>query len=175
MGRYVVLLRGINVGRGRQVRMAELRTTLEAAGGTDVATYIQSGNVVLTHPARSARKLAVDLAARITKLAGFAVPVAVRTAAEWRAMIAANPFAAADPDHLHAAVLTDDVTAGDLASLDAAAFAPEALALAARTIFLHLPYGTGKSKLAVALARHASGRATTVRNWRTVHAIERML
>jgi uncharacterized protein (DUF1697 family) len=45
--RFVVLLRGINVGGRNRVPMAELRSCLEQLGFTDVSTYIASGNVLL--------------------------------------------------------------------------------------------------------------------------------
>jgi uncharacterized protein (DUF1697 family) len=47
MSRYVVLLRGINVGGKNSVPMARLRAVLEELGFTGVATYIASGNVIL--------------------------------------------------------------------------------------------------------------------------------
>lgn len=47
MKRYVVLLRGINVGGKNKISMASLRYMLEQAGFKDVMTYIQSGNVIL--------------------------------------------------------------------------------------------------------------------------------
>ncbi|MEX0863499.1 MAG: DUF1697 domain-containing protein [Acidimicrobiia bacterium] len=46
--RYVALLRAVNLGAGRQVSMSDLRELLEGLGMTDVATYVQSGNVVFT-------------------------------------------------------------------------------------------------------------------------------
>jgi uncharacterized protein (DUF1697 family) len=55
-GRHVALLRGINVGGSHVIRMADLRRTFEALGFADVATYIQSGNVVFaSRPASKAR------------------------------------------------------------------------------------------------------------------------
>ena len=48
MARYVALLRAINLGATRTVPMARLRELLEADGFDDVATYVQSGNVVLS-------------------------------------------------------------------------------------------------------------------------------
>ena len=45
--RYVVLLRGVNVGGKNKVPMADLKRCLEGQGLDDVRTYIQSGNVVL--------------------------------------------------------------------------------------------------------------------------------
>lgn len=46
--RYVVLLRGINVGGNNKVKMKDLKQSLEAGGFVDVLTYINSGNVLLT-------------------------------------------------------------------------------------------------------------------------------
>ena len=47
MTRYLVLLRGINVGGRNKVPMAALRELLESHGHTKVSTYIASGNVIL--------------------------------------------------------------------------------------------------------------------------------
>ena len=45
---YVALLRGINVGGSNLIRMVALKACFEAKGFRDVATYIQSGNVLFT-------------------------------------------------------------------------------------------------------------------------------
>lgn len=45
--KYLILLRGINVGGNNIIKMTELKSCLEEAGFTGVQTYIQSGNVVL--------------------------------------------------------------------------------------------------------------------------------
>lgn len=47
MPRYVVLLRGINVGGKNKVPMADLRARLDKLGFANVSTYIASGNVIL--------------------------------------------------------------------------------------------------------------------------------
>ena len=48
MTRYLVLLRGINVGGRNKVPMSALRDLLESHGHTQVSTYIASGNVILS-------------------------------------------------------------------------------------------------------------------------------
>jgi uncharacterized protein (DUF1697 family) len=48
--RYLALLRGINVGGTNVIAMAALRACFEDMGCTNVATYIQSGNVVFSTP-----------------------------------------------------------------------------------------------------------------------------
>src|SRR5438093_552712 len=52
--RQIVLLRGVNIGARNRIAMPKLRETLQAAGFADVATYLQSGNVVLTSDASPA-------------------------------------------------------------------------------------------------------------------------
>lgn len=169
MSRYVALLRGINVGGHRVLKMADLRAILVAAGARDAVTYIQSGNAVFDHAARSAATLVAELEARIAEATGFAVTVVARTAAEWAAVVAANPFPEAGPDELHVSFLAARPPADVLAGLDPAAFVPERFALVQREIYLHLPDGLGRSKLAGALGKvKAIAPTATARNWRTV-------
>lgn len=63
MPKYVVLLRGINVGGKNKLSMAELKRTLDELGYENVATYINSGNLVL-----ESRKSAGAIEAEIEKV-----------------------------------------------------------------------------------------------------------
>ena len=162
---YVALLRGINVGGNRKIPMAELRRIVAEAGGVDVQTYIQSGNVVFGHRSRSASRLGSDLQARIEATTGLEVPVVVRTRDDLSSVVAANPYAGAEPTHLHVAFLATDPDLAAFDRIDRAAFLPEECVLADREIYLHLPDGMGRAKLPAALGRVAT---VTVRNWRTV-------
>lgn len=45
--KYVVLLRGVNVGGNNKVSMKDLKLSLEEGGFTDVQAYINSGNIIL--------------------------------------------------------------------------------------------------------------------------------
>lgn len=64
---WIALLRGINVGGQKKIKMAELRNTLSEAGFANVATYIQSGNVVLERDT-TATEVATHVAANHTSL-----------------------------------------------------------------------------------------------------------
>lgn len=165
MPTYVALLRGINVGGKRSLPMATLRAAVEEAGATNVQTYIQSGNVVLAHASRAARKLTAQLETAIADAAGFDVPVVLRTAAEWGAVIERNPFAGEAEDHLHCGFLPAAPAGFDF---DLGRFAPERCALVDRELYLYLPSGIGSSKLATMLFRQRALAAATARNWRTV-------
>lgn len=103
MPTHVALLRGINVGGTGKVPMAELRAQLTARGFTGVATYIQSGNVVLD----SADPDPAAVAARVEQVLRehFAVPrpVVVFGRDSYAAAVAANPFPqVVEPTRLHA-------------------------------------------------------------------------
>ena len=96
------LLRGINVGGNKMIAMAALRAALAEMGFADARTLLQSGNVVFRAPARAPAKLEALLEKEAGTRFGFSPDFHVRTADEWRAVVAANPFpreAKADPSH----------------------------------------------------------------------------
>jgi len=84
---WIAFQRAVNVG-GRKYPMAELRAVLEKAGYTDVATHIQTGNIRLTTPVRSAAKLESALEKLFQADRGFEVPTVVLTPAELTAIVA---------------------------------------------------------------------------------------
>ena len=93
MTRYLVLLRGINVGGRNKVPMAPLRELLESHGHTKVSTYIASGNVILSSD-RSAAAIKRELEEalpRTFKLDSELIAVLVLTLAELQAMIRKRP------------------------------------------------------------------------------------
>ncbi|MGH3093375.1 MAG: DUF1697 domain-containing protein [Gaiellaceae bacterium] len=171
--RYVALLRGINVGGRNKVAMAALRETCEAVGCTDVATYIQSGNVVLASPLRAAG-LRAALEEAIADRLGVAPVVVVRTRVELAEVIARNPFPDADTANLHVAFLAGKLDSEAAAGLGELESPPEELAARDTEVYLHLPNGLGRAKLPVALGRRLSV-PSTVRNWRTVTTLREML
>jgi uncharacterized protein (DUF1697 family) len=99
-----VLLRGINVGGKNKVPMARLRTLLEDLGYTNVATYIASGNVILTSD-RSAKAIKREIEAALPgafRLDSELVAVLVLTRAQVRAVIEGRPKGFGDqPDTFH--------------------------------------------------------------------------
>lgn len=80
MPTYVAFLRAINLGATRKFPKAAIVRATEAAGGRDVQTHINTGNVRLTHGARSVGKVRDALQAAYAEEAGFDVPTIVFTA-----------------------------------------------------------------------------------------------
>jgi uncharacterized protein (DUF1697 family) len=103
---WVALLRGINVGRGKRIAMADLRGMLEGLGYADVRTHGQSGNVAFSFGQSKADSLGQQISTSIRSDFGMDVVVLVRTAAEFTAAVDANPFVARGvaSNELHAAL-----------------------------------------------------------------------
>jgi uncharacterized protein (DUF1697 family) len=168
----VVLLRGVNVGGHGKVPMADLRAWSEAAGFENVRTYIQSGNLVCTTPEKSSTAVAEtfrELLVAETELKNPAVMA--RTRDELAAVVDANPFARRGEDeaHMHVSFMAPDVDpSAALDGLDLDGYAPEEAVAVGHELYLFLPGGMGRSKLAVDLTRNKAKRPQgTARNWRT--------
>ncbi|MGH7238263.1 MAG: DUF1697 domain-containing protein [Candidatus Saccharimonadales bacterium] len=89
--KYIVLLRGINVG-SRKVPMAQLRQCLENLGLKNVRTLLNSGNVVFETGAASQQELAAKIQSSLRQTFEFEVPILLRTSQDLQKIIAAQPF-----------------------------------------------------------------------------------
>jgi uncharacterized protein (DUF1697 family) len=165
--RYVALLRGINLGRARQVDMPRLREVIAARGHDEVRTHLRSGNVVLDSAMVEA-ELAADLAEAIGDAFGFEVPVVVRTGEELAAVVSGDPFAtvATDPARY---LVTFMAEPPDPAQVDALPPAEDGDYLVrGRELYLWLPDGIQNTPLASWKWDRLLGRPGTSRNWNTV-------
>lgn len=159
---YVVLLRGVNVGRNRRLVMADLREQLAAHGFDNVRTHGQSGNVVLETTKRP-RTLERELAALL------GVDVLVRSAEELAGVVERDPLGkAGDNGSRHLVTFLGRAPtrsfAGELAVL---ADGGELVAVHGREVYTWHPHGLHASKLAKRLAA-PQDEAATARNWNTV-------
>jgi uncharacterized protein (DUF1697 family) len=163
----------VNIGK-RQLPMAALRSGLEAAGCTDVATYVQSGNVVLTPPPAAGKHPAAWLAEVIGGIAGFEVPVVVRTKNQMAKVVAANPYTGTGGTLLHVIFCSSRPPA---VALDLDAVAPEHASVVGSDVYLHLPDGMGRAVLPALVEQHLkrAGVVGTARNWNTVERLMSML
>lgn len=175
--RYLLLLRGINVGGNNIIPMADLKALLAKLGYTGVSTYIASGNVLFTS-AEDADVILKDLAPAITKKFKCAPALVLRTAEELASAIKACPFAEADP----ARVLIGFPTAPTPAAKPNAKAKPDPARLAWREpadavlvkaghIHLHCPGGLGTTKLDTAYLDKLYGVTATYRNLRTCRTL----
>jgi uncharacterized protein (DUF1697 family) len=167
---HIALLRAVNVG-GRSLRMAELAAMLRRIGFGSVRTLLQSGNVVLDSGAKRGAALEALLEAETEKRLGIRADYLVRTPAEWREAIAANPFAreaARDPAHLVLVPLKAAPQETRMAALRAAIQGRERANAVGRSLYLVYPDGIGRSKLTLGVVEKALATRGTARNWNTV-------
>ena len=180
MGRMVALLRAVNVG-GRKLPMAELRALCAELGWEDVATYIQSGNVVFTRQGQARGDRGRSSKRRSRSSFGLDVPVIVRTAAEWAKLSGrAIPFRrrrSDEPNRLHAARLEAAARRGRRGELiEARAKAGEQRQGGGRRALVPFPEGVGASKLTPALIdKRRAARPRPARNYNTVMKLREML
>ena len=176
MKRWIVLLRGINVGGKNILPMAELRSNLESLNLKNVRTYIQSGNVIFDSTAKTTSSLARKISRRIEQVHGFRPHLLILDRHDLQAAIKDNPFpeAISDPKSLHFCFLAEPATNPDTEALDDAKTSNEKYKLTDRVFYLHAPDGIGRSKLAASAEKHL-GVVTTGRNYRTVEKLLLMM
>jgi uncharacterized protein (DUF1697 family) len=170
--RYVALLRGINVGGNKRVPMAELREVALGLGHGRVATYINSGNLLLDSGQGEA-VVAAELSEALRSRFGFAVDVVVRPAHELRQVLAENPYPDGDPKQVTVAFLVAPPAAGAEARMTELASGGERFTLGERHVFVDFAGGLARSRLAAQLGK-ALGVAATTRNVRTVATLVSM-
>ncbi|WP_404712294.1 DUF1697 domain-containing protein [Sphingomonas sp. MMS24-J13] len=169
MTRFIVLLRGINVN-GRSLPMAELKQAARDGGFPDCVTYIQSGNLVL-----SAKGDAADVEKAIESLIekqfGIKVEAIARSAADFAAAAAANPFPEGLGKQIHLGLTKKPLKAGAPEALAGRATHGEEIVAAGGGLWINFTQGVADSKLMPAVLDKAAGSTLTARNWNTVQKL----
>ena len=177
MPTYVAFLRAINLGARRTFPKDAIRAATEAAGGTGVETYINTGNVRLAHPARSAAKVRRVLEEAYAAEAGFEVPTVVFTTAELAALtVRGEELHAAHVDEVgevgnhYVTLFSDPPTASAVEAAHALEHAGETVVVEGRAAHVLLVGDIHTSKVLSSKQFTALGQGTarTVKVLRTV-------
>lgn len=176
MNQFVTLLRGVNVGKNHRVPMAEWRAAMTALGFESVRTLLNSGNAVFSSSSRSSDKLAAQIARVITETFAVDTPVIVKSAAEFRAIVAENPIPPTESECARFLVIVaqDATRLKELHAFSALQGTGEQFVVGEHAAYLHCANGILESKLADALLSKA-GLHLTSRNWSTVSKLWAML
>ena len=169
MTAFVALRRAVKLGQHGKVAMPALRDMLVGLGFDDARTLLNSGNAVFKAKGTTAA-LEAKLEKEAAKQLGLTTEFFLRTAAEWDAIVAANPFAKEakeSPGFLVLVGLKEAPTAAAAKALLAASKGPEQIRAGGKQLYVTYPDGQGRSKLTTALmAKHVG--PNTARNWNTV-------
>jgi uncharacterized protein (DUF1697 family) len=163
MPTHIALLRAVNVGGTGKLPMAELRALAEQLEFDNPRTYIASGNLVF-ESALAANKARAKLEAALAAHLGKSIGVVVRSAAELRALLDANPFPDAPSNRVLVSLLNEPVPA-DWES-DVRHKNGELIVAGKRELYVHYVDGQGASKLRIPAAE-----AGTARNLNTLRAL----
>jgi uncharacterized protein (DUF1697 family) len=166
----IALLRAINVG-GVKVSMADLKSMFLDLGFENVRTLLNTGNVVFHSKNKAGVSLEKLLETEFAKRSGQQTDFFVRTAAEWKSIVARNPMtdqARRDPGHLLVVLLKRAPTNQEVDALRAAIVGPEIVEADGKQAYIFYPAGIGTSKLTAKLIDKKLGTPGTGRNWNTV-------
>jgi uncharacterized protein (DUF1697 family) len=176
VSRFVVLLRGVNVGKGNRVPMAGFRAALEELGHGSVRTLLNSGNAVFSSTESSTSTLAASIANVVEARFGVVTPVIVKSAAELDAIVKNNPFPPPEPAHSRflVAFAMDTASLQELAPLSSLVQPDERFSITEHAAYLHRTGGLLESKVGKAIVGR-TGRSITTRNWATVLKLAALL
>ncbi len=173
---FAAFIRGINVGKGKRVAMADLRRAVAGLGYHGVETLLNSGNVVFRAEASEGEKAGARIEQAMVAELGVSARVLVVSAVELAAVLAANPLAevANEPPRYLVAFLAPDADREKLEAIARQDWAPEAIALGANVAYLWCAMGIADSQLVEAFNKAVRDAATT-RNWATLEKIQARL
>ncbi len=171
MRTHIALLRGINVGGNKKIKMADLRAMLDEIGLEEAATLLQSGNVVFRSEGKSRAELESLLRRETASRLGVDCEYHVRTVEEWDRIVAENPFeeeARDDPGHLLVNVVKANLSKAEVEAFQNAILGPEVVKAGAECVYIYFPIGVGVSKIDRTPGWKQFGGTGTMRNWNTV-------
>jgi uncharacterized protein (DUF1697 family) len=174
---YIAMLRGVNIGAHKRMKMEKLRASCEGLGFEKVATFIQSGNVVFKAGRISPEALSKKIEACIVADFGFSSEVILRSKDEMGKIIAKNPFAkqhGIDTQKLHVVFLSEAPPQSAVKKLQSLTIPPDKLDVAGKEIYFYFPNGVSGSSLWKHPVDRVLGVSATMRNWNTVSKLYEM-
>lgn len=175
---HIALLRAINVGGKNKVAMADLKHLFEELGFGQVKALLQTGNILFNGDGRTDKDMEAFLDAETAQRLQVKTDYIIRTAAEWRALVAANPFteeARNNPGYLLVMILKTAPSEDNIRALQAAIPGREIAKVVGRQAYILYPDGMGRSKLTVTLIEKKLGSRGTTRNWNTILKIQNLI
>ena len=166
---YLGFLRAINLGATRKFPKDAIRAAVEAAGGTNVETYINTGNVRFDLPLRSRGKVEAALEEAFLADRGFEVPTIVFRPAEV-VEIAEHAAAFGHGGRHYVSLLKQEPTAEGIAAVEALTSATEVAKVAGRAVHLLLGANYHEARLTNAAIERHLGVATN-RNLTVIEAL----
>ncbi len=171
MNRYIILLRGVNVG-GVSLKMEDFRAALAYIGFKDIKTYIQSGNAVADSADSTLRKMESEIEFELAAKIGRKVAAIVSPLEEFSAIAAGHPLADRGPaDRLYLTLLSQVPSRGDAENLLDTMNGVDEHAIEGRAVYSYYGDGYGSSRRDNTFIEKMLKVTATTRNWNSVQAL----
>jgi uncharacterized protein (DUF1697 family) len=173
MGRFVLLLRAVNVG-GRSLKMSDAREVLQRNGFRDVASYIQTGNFVVTTALRSDAKVEAEASRALSGHAGYDIVVIARRTRELTTLVEqvdGIPALLDSPRARYVTFCTEAPTAAAAAALEAWEAPGEAAKVLGKDVLVEFEVPFNEATLTGARLARILGVAGTARSMTVVRAM----
>jgi uncharacterized protein (DUF1697 family) len=177
MTTYVSLLRGINLGPHKKVKMEGLVALYTSMDLEHVRTYLRSGNVLFDSDTTEPIKLAAMLEEQITRALDFPMKVIIRTGDELHQVVTHNPFLPRedrDTRTLHVTFLSDLPSENLVGEMSTIQDEVDSFEILGKDVYLFCPKGYGRTRFSNAFFEKKLGVIATTRNWKTVTALAEM-
>ncbi len=173
MSKYIAMLRGINVSGQKLIKMVDLRESMTRLGLKDVATYVQSGNILFSADEEDLRKLARNISEQIKKDFTFDVPCIVRTADYFKMVLTNNDFRqqGKEEKRCYVTFLEEEPDPMLIQKIEPQQYAPEEFIIKGDLLYFYSPDGYGKAKMNNNFFEQKLKVKATTRNWNSVNKL----
>ncbi len=168
MSTYISILRGINVGKHKRIKMEDLKNMYKNLSFENIYSYIQSGNVIFSSANTSEKELEIIISEKILATFGYDVPTIVLKKSTLENIIKNNPFADSKEESLlHVTFLAEKSASFNKDLFLDKITGQEEIAFTDHAIYLYCPNSYSSTKISNDFIEKQLNVKATTRNWKT--------
>ncbi|WP_116788048.1 DUF1697 domain-containing protein [Flavobacterium psychrotrophum] len=180
MPSYLALFRAVNVSGHNVIKMEHLRKLMETNGFNNVATYIQSGNVVFDMDETDKAKVGRAIEVLLYKEYGHDVFTFILDETDLEKAVDNNPYTKREPEpsgikKYFVTFLSGEATTQGLDQMKKYNRSNDEFKAVGTTMYLKLAQSAADSKLSNSFIESKMGLKSTTRNWNTTLKMLEML
>lgn len=170
METYISLLRGLNVGKKKRIKMGALCELYESLNFSAIRIYLQTGNIIFQSQDTPPLNLATRIESKIKEVFGFNIPILIKRPAEFHQIIQHNPFNKEIPNKVYVTFLFQKFIPEMISNeIDKVKDISEKYYIFGNEIYLYCPNGYGITKLSNNFFEKKLNLNATTRNLHTVN------
>lgn len=174
METYICLLRGINVGAHKRIKMIDLVDCLKHLAFSNIKTYLQSGNIIFSTEKAHINQLEKSIFKAIEVTFGFEVSVFIINSEDLKSILNNNPFTIDKSnaiENIHITFLATEPNTEFVEKTSAFNCLPDEFKLSNKAIYIYCHNGYGKTKLTNNFFENKLKVIATTRNLKTCNEL----